>query len=117
MENNKLFNIEFDKILNENYSFIKHLNLNDKISYKLLINNKSLINNLRNKENITFINKKELLNNNIIEFNSIEISPNVFINEITFIKKGIYKILLSRNYNYLYDLNDMEIIKYIVNIY
>jgi len=106
-ENEKLFNIEFDKILNENYSFIKHLNLNDKISYKSL--------NKNNYESITFISKKELIDNGIIEFNSYELNS-YKLNEIKFIKKGIHKLYLSRNYNYLIKLNDMEIIKYIVNI-
>ena len=111
-ENEKLFNIEFDKILNEKYSFIKHLNLNDKISYKSL--------NVNNYKSITFINKKELIDNGIIEFNSYELNSCEFnscqLNEIKFIKKGIHKLYLSRNYNYLIKLNDMEIIKYIVNI-
>jgi hypothetical protein len=106
-ENEKLFNIEFDKILNEKYSFIKHLNLNDKISYKSL--------NENNYKSITFISKKELIDNGIIEFNSYEFNS-YQLNEIKFIKKGIHKLYLSRNYNYLIKLNDMEIIKYIVNI-
>jgi hypothetical protein len=106
-ENEKLFNIEFDKILNEKYSFIKHLNLNDKISYKSF--------NENNYKSITFISKKELIDNGIIEFNSYEFNS-YQLNEIKFIKKGIHKLYLSRNYNYLIKLNDMEIIKYIVNI-
>ena len=111
-ENENIFNIKFNKILDKKHSFSKDLKLYDKVSYNYSI----VINNNIKYENLTIVNIKELLFNKIIEFKSTYINKNNYLNEISFIKKGTFKIILSRKYDYLNYSNNMDIINYLIKI-